>query len=93
MLSFRPSFIASRAMQFVQIIANCTTEGVTKSQLFRSLGISLNLCPPPSDQRVAVLNGAWKTIGTLTHTGEYISCVEPWAQYTSAYFGVSIQLN
>lgn len=89
MSSFKPSFIASRALQFVNIIANCTTEGITKYQLFRSLAICLNQCPPPPDQRVAVLNGAWKTISTVTHVGEYMSCIEPWAQYTSTYFGVS----
>lgn len=89
MTSFKPTFIASRALQFVNIIANSTTEGITKSQLFRSLGICLNQCAPPSDQKVAVLNSAWKTISTLTHMTEYMTSVEPWSQYTSMHFGVS----
>lgn len=89
MTSFKPTFISTRAMQFVNIISNSTTEGITKGHLFRTLGICLNQCPPSSDQRISVLNGAWKTISTLTLVSEYISCVEPWSQYTSMHFGVS----
>lgn len=88
MLSFKPNFIATRALLFVNIITNSTTEGITKSHLFRLLGLCLNQCPPPSDQRVAVLNGAWKTISTLTQSAEYISCVEPWSQYISQHFSL-----
>lgn len=77
-------------MQFVTMITNSTTEGITKAQLFRSLGLCLNEIPPTADQRLPVLNGAWKTISTLTQPSEYMSCVEPWAQYTSMHFGVSV---
>lgn len=89
MLSFKPNFIATRALKFVQIITNSTTDGITKPQLFRLLGLCLNECPPPTDQKVPILNGAWKTISTLTQSAEYISCVEPWSQYTSQHFSLN----
>lgn len=88
MSSFKPNFIATRSTQFVSIISNSATEGVTKGQLFRSLGLCLCQCAPSADQKLTVLNGSWKTISTLTHAAEYISCVEPWAQYTAMHFGV-----
>lgn len=92
-MSFKPNFIANRAVQFVSIISNSATEGITKSQLFRSLGLCLSQCPPPSDQRSSVLNESWKSISTFTHVAEYISCVEPWAQYTSMNFDVIYYLT
>lgn len=88
MASFKPNYIAHRAVQFVSIISNSATEGITKAQLFRSLGMCLSQCPPPSDQKLSVLNGSWKTISTFTHVAEYIPCVEPWAQYTAKNFDV-----
>ncbi|KAG4070610.1 hypothetical protein HA402_013530 [Bradysia odoriphaga] len=86
MSSFKPNFIANRAEKFVSIISNCATEGITKAQLFRSLGLCLSQCAPPVDQRASVLTGSWKTITTFTHVADYISCVEPWAQYTAMNF-------
>lgn len=88
MSSFKPNYIANRAEKFVSIISNSATEGVTKAQLFRSLGLCLSQCPPPVDQRTSVLTGSWKTITTFTHVAEFIACVEPWAQYTAMNFEV-----
>lgn len=72
----------------MHILAISDNDGITKGQLFRLLGIKLSKCAPPEDQRLAVLNGAWKTINTLTHASEFIHCVEPWAEYISQHFGV-----
>lgn len=89
MTSFKHTFIANRADKFVTILSNCATEGVTKAQLFRSLGLCLSQCPPPAEQQLSVLTGSWKTINTFTHVAEYVACVEPWAQYTAMNFDVS----
>lgn len=88
MTSFKPSFIANRAVQFMSILSKSATEGITKAQLFRSLGLCLSQCPPPQDQRSSVLNGSWQTISTFTHVAEYITCVEPWFTYTAINFDV-----
>ncbi len=90
MTSFKPNFIAHRAEKFVTIISNCATEGITKAQLFRALGLCLSQCPPPIDQRSSVLTGSWKTITTFTHVPEFIACVEPWTQYIAMNFEVNL---
>lgn len=88
--TFPLTFISTRANRIVHILAISDNDGITKGQLFRLLGIKLSKCAPPQDQRLAILNGAWKTINTLTHASEFIHCVEPWAEYTSQHFGVTI---
>lgn len=87
--TFRPALIAARALPFVNIIANSTTEGIGRAALFRSLGVCLNQCAPPADQIAPVLHGTWKLLGTLTANAEYMHCVEPWSQYCSQHFGVT----
>lgn len=88
MNSFRHEFIASRALLFVTILASCAAEGITKGQLFRSLGSCLSQCPPQQEQRMIILTTSWRIINTLTEVGDYISCVEMWAQYTTEHFGI-----
>lgn len=90
--TFPKTFISTRANKIVHILAISDNDGITKGQLFRLLGIKLSKCAPPDDQRLAVLNGAWKTINTLTHASEFIHCVEPWAEYISQHFGVTISV-
>lgn len=88
--TFRSDFIANHALDFVRILSNCNTEGITKGQLFRALGGSLNMSPPQYEQKLPVLNAAFATINTLTNPTEYISCIEMWAQYTAEHFTVKI---
>lgn len=86
--SFRPEFITSRAMEFLMILADTSNEGITKGALFRQFGNIISLFPPPPDQRPLVLNEAWKTINTITNVGDYISCVELWAQFIASNFDI-----
>lgn len=74
---------------FIQILSTSSTDGITKSQLFRSLGIMLNNVPPPLEHRQEVLKNVWSVISTFTDASEYITCVEIWSQYIAKYFGVS----
>lgn len=87
--SYKPHFIAIRGNKFVHILSNSNHDGVTRGQLFRLLGLSLCKQSPPDDQHLSVLNGAWKTITTLTQASEFIHCIEPWAEFASTNFGVS----
>lgn len=87
--SFRPEFVANRSLLFVQILSTSTTEGITKSQLFRSFGIVLNNIPPAVEHRQEVLKNVWNVIATFTDSTEYITCVEVWSLYIAKYFGVS----
>lgn len=88
--SFRPEFLANRALDLVAILADATNEGITRGTLFRQLGNILSLFAPPSDQHLMVLNEAWKTINTITNVADYVSCVELWSQYVAANFDLDI---
>jgi hypothetical protein len=90
MHSFRPEFIAARSLDFVAILADSNNEGITRSALFRQLGNLLSLFQPPLEQRLMVLNEAWKTINTITNIADYVSCVELWAQFVASNFDSSI---
>ncbi|XP_055387781.1 VPS35 endosomal protein sorting factor-like [Condylostylus longicornis] len=84
--SFKPEFIANRALDLVKILSNCNTEGISKGQLLRNLGVSLNRCPPPQEQRHVVYIAALNMISTFTNPAEYVSCIEMWAQYVAEHF-------
>lgn len=90
MHSFRPEFIAVRSLDLVSVLADANNEGITRGALFRQLGNILSLFPPPIEQRLMVLNEAWKTINTITNVSDYISCVELWSQYVAANFDSAI---
>lgn len=90
MQSFRPEFIAVKSLEIVATLADSNYEGITQGALFRQLGNILSLFPPPLDQRLMVLNEAWKTINTITNVADYVSCVELWSQYVSVNFDSSI---
>jgi hypothetical protein len=87
--SFRPEFISLRAIEIVSILADSNNEGITKGTLFRQLGNIFSLFPPPVEKRVTVFNEAWKSVNTLTNVGEYIQCVELWAQYIASNFDIN----
>lgn len=86
--TFKPSFIAARVNKFINILTANQGENTLKSLLLRLLGISICRHPPETDQRLNILNGAWKCINTITHLNEYIQCIEPWAEYITLHFGV-----
>ncbi|CRK98610.1 CLUMA_CG011946, isoform A [Clunio marinus] len=88
--SFRPEFLSFHSIELVGILADATNEGISRGALFRQLGNILSLFPPPLDQRLMVLNEAWKTINTITNISDYISCVELWSQYVAANFDTEI---
>lgn len=87
--SLRPEFITARAVEFVIILSETNSEGITKGALFRQLGNILSLFPPPLEQRVQVFNEAWKTVNTLTNVSDYVSCVELWSPFIASSFDVS----
>lgn len=89
--SFRGEFIAANALEFLELINNCDTPGITKSQLLRPLGSCVSNCAPLQEQRVKFLNAAFQTINTLTDPNEYINCVETWTPFVAQYFTVSVK--
>ncbi|XP_017058496.1 VPS35 endosomal protein sorting factor-like [Drosophila ficusphila] len=86
--SFKPEFIATNALEFIELINASDTPGISKSQLLRSLGSSVSSCAPLQEQRISFLKAAFETINKLTDPNEYINCVETWAVFVSQYFTV-----
>ncbi|XP_011291611.2 VPS35 endosomal protein sorting factor-like [Musca domestica] len=77
---FQPEFIAAHAFEFVNILS-ASTEGISKSQLFKALGTSMSTCSPLCESKQTFLLEVFKTINTFTDPNEYIISVESWAQY------------
>ena len=90
MSMFPPSFISARAALFVDLIKDTTELGLTRSQLYRSLGVSVLLTDPPADQRKELLNSVWKQVTKLENPQLYIECAEIWSEYAAKHFGKNV---
>jgi len=88
--SFKAEFIATNALEFIELINASETPGISKSQLLRSLGSCVSSCAPLQEQRVSFLKAAFETINKLTDPNEYINCVETWAVFVAAAKAVSL---
>uniref|UniRef100_A0A8C3UVS6 VPS35 endosomal protein-sorting factor-like n=1 Tax=Catharus ustulatus TaxID=91951 RepID=A0A8C3UVS6_CATUS len=86
MSAFRAEFIAARSMDFIAMIKECDESGFPKHLLFRSLGLNLALADPPENDRLQILNEAWKVITKLKNPQDYINCAEVWVEYTCRHF-------
>ncbi|KAG8558157.1 hypothetical protein GDO81_016885 [Engystomops pustulosus] len=86
MSAFRAEFIAARSMSFIGMIKECDEAGFPKHLLFRSLGLNLALADPPENDRLQILNEAWKVITKLKVPEDYINCAEVWVEYTCRHF-------
>ena len=87
MSAFPPVFISIQAAHFVDLIKNTTELGTPRSQLYRSLGISVILSDPPPDLRKELLNSVWKQVTKLENPQVYIECAEIWCEYAAKHFG------
>uniref|UniRef100_A0A8C2MXP7 VPS35 endosomal protein-sorting factor-like n=1 Tax=Cricetulus griseus TaxID=10029 RepID=A0A8C2MXP7_CRIGR len=86
MSAFRAEFVATRSMDFIGMIKECDESGFPKHLLFRSLGLNLALADPPENDRLQILNEAWKVITKLKNPQDYINCAEVWVEYTCRHF-------
>ncbi|XP_007891939.1 VPS35 endosomal protein-sorting factor-like isoform X2 [Callorhinchus milii] len=86
MSAFRAEFIATRSMDFIGMIKECEESGFPKHILFRSLGMNLALADPPENDRLQILNEAWKVITKLKNPQDYVNCAEVWIEYTCRHF-------
>ncbi|XP_065190603.1 VPS35 endosomal protein-sorting factor-like, partial [Sycon ciliatum] len=85
--TFEPSFTASRAAKFVDMIKDCDENGFSKHLLYRVLGMNLLLCDPPSEERMGILRDVWKDVTKLKDPAEYIACAEVWIEFPCKHFG------
>ena len=88
MATFKSSFIAARALQFIQLISTCNDNGFPQYLLYRTLGLCLTLSDPPTEQRSQILNDIWKVVTKLENPDEYINCAEVWITFVVRHFSV-----
>ncbi|XP_072416314.1 VPS35 endosomal protein-sorting factor-like [Chiloscyllium punctatum] len=86
MSAFKPEFIAARSMDFIGMIKDCEESGFPKHLLFQSLGLNLALADPPENDKLQILNEAWKVITKLKNPQDYVNCAEVWIEYTCKHF-------
>ncbi|XP_018600962.2 VPS35 endosomal protein-sorting factor-like isoform X2 [Scleropages formosus] len=86
MWAFRAEFVAARATDFIGMIKDCDEAGFPKHLLFGSLGRSLACADPPENERLSILNEAWKVITKVRSPQDYINCAEIWVEFTCRHF-------
>ncbi|KAF5275090.1 hypothetical protein FQA39_LY07027 [Lamprigera yunnana] len=84
--AFKPVYIATRALQFLDIISQNSQQDFPLYILIRTLGSCVCSCPPPKEHRRQVVNIAWNSISELSNPEHYISCVEVWIEYVVQHF-------
>ncbi|XP_021918699.1 UPF0505 protein C16orf62 homolog isoform X2 [Zootermopsis nevadensis] len=86
MAAFKPSYIAARALQFIELVSACEEEGFPQYLLFRTLGLCLALADPPAEHHLQILNDVWRVVSRLSDPGHYVSCAEVWVQFAVRHF-------
>ncbi|XP_026666628.1 UPF0505 protein C16orf62 homolog isoform X2 [Ceratina calcarata] len=91
--AFKPSYIAVRAMEFVNLISSIEEgEDSPAHLLYRSLGERLMQESPPKEDCPPILNMVWKYITHVKDPNKFIHCAEVWVQFTALHFSVN-ELN
>ena len=86
MSAFDPKYIASRAIDFIDLIKESEDSGLPKHFLYKSLGVTLTIEDPSEESRLTILNDVWKAVMKMRNPTEYISCAEVWIEYPVKFF-------
>ncbi|OCT64113.1 hypothetical protein XELAEV_180452141mg, partial [Xenopus laevis] len=89
MFQSRGKSMLSWEKDLLKMPSPCPTFRLAKHLLFRSLGLNLALADPPENDRLQILNEAWKVITKLRNPQDYINCAEVWVEYTCRHFTVN----
>jgi len=87
MSSFPPEYVSKRAVEFCEMIASASDEGLPKHHLYRTLGMNVSMSAPPVEQRLQILNDVWKIVMQLENPADYVACAEAWIEYPVKNFG------
>ncbi|XP_001604914.2 VPS35 endosomal protein sorting factor-like [Nasonia vitripennis] len=87
--SFKPIYIVSRAMEFVNLIETCQDNGYPQYLLYRSLGECLIKESPPKEDCQHILNTVWKYMKGLNNYTRFMHVMEVWIQFTCIHFSAS----
>lgn len=87
MTSFRADFIAKRSVQILNtIFLHCSVEDIVKFNLMRQLGFVLAEKAISQEERQVIFEGAFKFITGLKDPQDYVTCLEPWAEFAAKNF-------
>eukprot|EP00731_Ephydatia_muelleri_P028472 Em0020g116a len=86
MTSFKPEFIALRAIQFAEMIRDCEETGMPRYKLYVALGNCVIQMDPLPQDRLPLLKTVWKSVMKLIVPSEYIACSQVWLEYVAKHF-------
>ncbi|XP_011503755.1 PREDICTED: UPF0505 protein C16orf62 homolog [Ceratosolen solmsi marchali] len=87
--SFKPIYIASHSLEFINLIEMSQDTGYPQCHLYRSLGECLIQERPPKDECQSVLNTIWKYMKNLKDSIRFMYVMEIWIQFIVIYFTAS----
>ncbi|XP_058794245.1 VPS35 endosomal protein-sorting factor-like [Phymastichus coffea] len=87
--SFKPMYVTSRAMEFINLIETCQDNGYPQYHLYRSLGECLIRESPPKEDLQIILNIVWKYLKTMKDSTRFMSVMEVWIQFVAIYFSAT----
>lgn len=83
--NFSAKFISARGAEFVRLINESGAKAPQKAAMFRLLGERL-IEREPAEDKLKLLNEAWKFIMRLQEPKNYMECAEIWLEYCCRYF-------
>ncbi|KAG8036224.1 hypothetical protein G9C98_004804 [Cotesia typhae] len=93
LVAFKPAYISSRAMEFVELVDECKQDiSFPQYLLYRSLGECLVQEDLPRDDCQAVYEIIWRYITSLQEPVKFMHCAEVWIQFVVMHFSVK-ELN
>ncbi|XP_034937988.1 VPS35 endosomal protein sorting factor-like isoform X2 [Chelonus insularis] len=91
--AFKPSYVASRAMEFVHLITDCSDDTAFPQYiLYRNLGERLVQEEMPREDCQAIFEIVWKYIISLQDPIKFMHCAETWIQFVVMHFSTT-ELN
>ncbi|XP_012255846.2 VPS35 endosomal protein-sorting factor-like isoform X2 [Athalia rosae] len=91
--AFKPTYIAGRPMEFVNLITACNEEGFPQYLLYRRLGQCLIQESLSKDDCRPVLSAVWQYIVSLKDPVKFMQCAEIWIHFTVIHFsGTEVNL-
>ncbi|XP_057321431.1 VPS35 endosomal protein-sorting factor-like [Microplitis mediator] len=89
LVAFKPEYIASRAMEFVDLVDECKHDiSFPQYLLYRSLGECLVKEDLPRDDCQTIYEIIWRYITSLQEPVKFMHCAEVWIQFVVMHFSV-----
>ncbi|CAG5089847.1 Similar to Vps35l: VPS35 endosomal protein-sorting factor-like (Mus musculus) [Cotesia congregata] len=93
LVAFKPAYISSRAMEFVELVDECKQDiSFPQYLLYRSLGECFIQEDLPRDDCQAVYEIIWRYITSLQEPVKFMHCAEVWIQFVVMHFSIK-ELN